>query len=99
MKSDAWYPHSATFLRHADSPLPTPKRNFELPPLGARTCHSGYHQEMSPLAGGGHNRILAMAGQWMQRRLAAYVQPSNQGDSQMGMAKADAIRPFSINVP
>jgi pimeloyl-ACP methyl ester carboxylesterase len=40
-----------------------------------------------------------MAGQWMQRGLAAYVQPSNQGDSQMGMTKADAIRPFSINVP
>jgi pimeloyl-ACP methyl ester carboxylesterase len=54
---------------------------------------------MSPLAGGGHNRTLAMVGQWMQRRLAAYVQPSNQGDSQMGMTKADAIRPFSINVP
>jgi pimeloyl-ACP methyl ester carboxylesterase len=54
---------------------------------------------MSPLAGGGHNRILALAGQWMQRRLAAYVQPSNQGDSQMGMTKADAIRPFCINVP
>jgi hypothetical protein len=54
---------------------------------------------MSPVAGGGHNRILAMAGQWTQRGLAAYVQPSNQGDSQMGMTKADAIRPFSINVP
>src|ERR1700730_9981510 len=26
-------------------------------------------------------------------------QPSNQGDLQMGTSKADAIRPFSINVP
>jgi hypothetical protein len=36
---------------------------------------------------------------WMQRVLAAFVQPSNQGESQLGMTKADAIRPFSINVP